>query len=60
MSNDLNTAVAYERGSLRASSQALSSALRSFELTMASPALARLADRACELAERNIIIRTAH
>ncbi len=60
MENDVNTAVAYERGSLRASSQALSAALHSLELAMASPALVRLADRACELAERYIIIPTAH
>ena len=84
MSNDLNAAVAYERGSLRASSQALSAALHSLDqsagsglgphggpegvqyrdvlhpLATASPALVRLAHRACELAERYIIIRTAH
>ena len=60
MSNDLNTAVAYERGSLRAGLQALSTALHSLELAMASPALARLVDRACKLAERYIIIRAAH
>jgi len=60
MSNDLNTAVAYERGSLRASLQALSTALHSLELAMASPALARLVDRACKLAERYIIIRATH
>ena len=60
MSNDLNTAVAYERGSLRASAQALSTVLHSLELAMASPALVRLADKACELAERYIIIRAAH
>ena len=60
MSNDLNTAVAYERGSLRTSSQALSTAWHSLELAMASPALVRLVDKACELAERYIIIRAAH